>query len=462
MKDSMGSVVLINIFIIFIVIYISLMSSIINYTKVFRVKNRIIEIIERYGGYTRNAEEEIEELFKDADMGYLGEYPCTEVNEITTENVTIKDKLFKCEIQKFGDNKIVGSYYKVAVYVEFDIPLRKESIIIPLSGETKTVREKDTDYNPQEVTYYVVNEEFVLPDIDLDLSTAGSPSNEEPIKVNCSNYTVCSSGAKKKINGVYQCLSCLGENSKLVYKNGNWICQTGTSKSTPDKSNPQCNLNLAGRKMSSDKGICSWVCPSVPVTYYYDEKMVTEGFYNISVYIYNSALDPSYVGYDTGCTDYSSNCVDLLGIQIVKKTTPTTKYTCTKAATKISYDGPFNSNIASSCDYCPSGYTKDSLKSSCTSVAGGTCSAINTRTGKSVLCTCKTFGPFANETNSNVINDRCYVIYSGTNSCYKYICPTGSILKNNKCYKYNQAVCENGWTKVISSSGGGGSTNLAQ
>lgn len=348
MKDSMGSVVLINIFIIFIVIYISLMSSIINYTKVFRVKNRIIEIIERYGGYTRNAEEEIEELFKDADMGYLGEYPCTEVNEITTENVTIKDKLFKCEIQKFGDNKIVGSYYKVAVYVEFDIPLRKESIIIPLSGETKTVREKDTDYNPQEVTYY------------------------------------------------------------------------------------------------------------------YDEKMAASGNFLFYYYIYNSALDPSYVGYDTGCTDYSSNCVDLLGIQIVKKTTPTTKYTCTKAATKISYDEPFNSNIASSCDYCPSGYTKDSLKSSCTSVAGGTCSAINTRTGKSVLCTCKTFGPFANETNSNVINDRCYVIYSGTNSCYKYICPTGSTLSNNKCYKYNQAVCENGWTKVISSSGGGGSTNLAQ
>lgn len=121
--------------------------SSLSYSKTFKIKNRIVEIIEKYQGYTDEAESEINTLLKDS--GYkmrknnskcpTGRGPKLEdEDEANTGYEAINTlETYKYCVYKF--DTIKGSYYSVVTYMSMEIPLIGDLINLefPVYGESK-------------------------------------------------------------------------------------------------------------------------------------------------------------------------------------------------------------------------------------------------------------------------------------------------------------------------------------
>lgn len=152
MKAATGNAMLINIMIVFIVIVLALIVTSISYTKAYRVKNRIVDIIEKHNGNFSSDEitNEINDNLKKIGYRYnTGQYTCpTGTNRspltpnqtgITFSEETYHGNDYLYCIYAYSTNR--GKYYKVIAYMYFDIPVVGNYINIPVYGETKVFYE---------------------------------------------------------------------------------------------------------------------------------------------------------------------------------------------------------------------------------------------------------------------------------------------------------------------------------
>lgn len=122
MREAMGSTLLIKILLIFLGIYIAFLAIAVNYSQSFRVKNKIVSIIEEYEGYPGH-NNEVKKII-DNFLAGVGYAPGRMKN-------------------KDGDYNIVamstdrGTYYVVTTYIVFDFPLVKDALKFPIKGETR-------------------------------------------------------------------------------------------------------------------------------------------------------------------------------------------------------------------------------------------------------------------------------------------------------------------------------------
>ena len=141
MREATGSALLVNIILTFIIIFISLLSSSINYSKAFKVNSRIINIIEEEHGYTSSAKERINSYLK--NTGYIVSIGNTCRNQtfknerITGTSLNNDNNGYKYCVYEYNESS-GNRYYKVITYMYFDLPLISEIIKIPVSGETKS------------------------------------------------------------------------------------------------------------------------------------------------------------------------------------------------------------------------------------------------------------------------------------------------------------------------------------
>lgn len=137
MKAATGNAMLMNIMIVFIVIVMALLVTSISYTKAFRVKNRIIDIIEYYNGDFSNSEDEITNEINTSlsSVGYRLS-SSTSCKKIDNKEALELNTNYQMCIYEYSDvNR--GKYYKVISYMYFDVPLIGGILNIPVSGETK-------------------------------------------------------------------------------------------------------------------------------------------------------------------------------------------------------------------------------------------------------------------------------------------------------------------------------------
>lgn len=150
MKDSFGGAFMIKLMLVFIVIYITFMGVAINYAKVFRVKNNVINILEQYqfnisddnerstmsrviDDYLMNVPYNIGEASKrsvKSDCGGLELGASNNEKMLTSRGVCI---------QKSSVSGSSNVYYKVTAYIAIDFPFFGLSFTFPISGETKTI-----------------------------------------------------------------------------------------------------------------------------------------------------------------------------------------------------------------------------------------------------------------------------------------------------------------------------------
>lgn len=136
MRESISNAYVFNLVIIFVAIVISLSIGSMSYSKTFKVKNRIIEIIEKNRSYNSAAKAEIDSALR--QIGY-------KVNQNGRQNCPIyKGKAainnnntnYRYCVYEF-DTGVKGSYYAVAAYMYLDLPVVGGNIEYPIYGETK-------------------------------------------------------------------------------------------------------------------------------------------------------------------------------------------------------------------------------------------------------------------------------------------------------------------------------------
>lgn len=136
MKEAIGTSMVFNLIMVFIAVFIALLVGSIAYSKGFKVRNRIIDIIEYHEGYTDKAASEIDE-----NLGSIG-YPisskqCPTYNE---QNAISISSAYRYCLYNYGTNK--GDYFGVMVFIRFDFPLIGDFLEFGVYGETRVLFDK--------------------------------------------------------------------------------------------------------------------------------------------------------------------------------------------------------------------------------------------------------------------------------------------------------------------------------
>lgn len=136
MRSAIGNSLLMNIVVIIVTAIILVFVGILSYSKAYRVKNRIIEVIEKYETYD-------DDKVKDEISVFLGQAGYQLGNCEIEDDATPDDtRGYKYCIQTvYEDNvrKTGSRHYIVTTYVEFNFPIINSLLRVPVRGETRTL-----------------------------------------------------------------------------------------------------------------------------------------------------------------------------------------------------------------------------------------------------------------------------------------------------------------------------------
>lgn len=143
MRESVGNAYLLGIVTFFIGVIMLFFVSSLNYTRAFKVKNRIINIIEQNQEYNATVKTEINKELGEMNYRVTHNPNCPTRSErfenanlkTTTENTNYLYCVYEFDL---GEK---GKYYGVITYMYFDIPLINVTLKFPVYGETKTMGE---------------------------------------------------------------------------------------------------------------------------------------------------------------------------------------------------------------------------------------------------------------------------------------------------------------------------------
>lgn len=140
MNESIGNGFLMAIVIFFLTLVILFFSASFAYTKAFKVKSRMVNILEKYEAYNNSAKEEIENTLKDVGYRVTHQEACdTKGRFDNARALTVPGNTnYHYCIYEY-DAKDKGKYYGVVAYMYFEIPLTGKVLSFPVYGETKTV-----------------------------------------------------------------------------------------------------------------------------------------------------------------------------------------------------------------------------------------------------------------------------------------------------------------------------------
>lgn len=151
MREAIGSAFIVNLILIFIGVISALVIGSISYSKAYKVKDRIIYIIEKHDGWSTSTEEEINKNLKTIgykiDSGYNSS--CERIYQKRYGSSYDQSRLVHganlgngqydyCVYQNHYDSGI-GDYYSVTTFMHFDIPLIGGLLEFPVSGETSVI-----------------------------------------------------------------------------------------------------------------------------------------------------------------------------------------------------------------------------------------------------------------------------------------------------------------------------------
>ena len=146
MREAIGGTWIFSIVIVFIVLFTSFLAISVHYSKAFKVKNGIVNIIEKREGISDATVDEISDYLN--SVGYLvysscPDYVASQSNESAHgfEASNTNSRKFKYCIAKTEDTNgnIKKTYYKVTVFFRVDLPIMGEIFTFPVTGETKPI-----------------------------------------------------------------------------------------------------------------------------------------------------------------------------------------------------------------------------------------------------------------------------------------------------------------------------------
>ena len=116
MREAVGGTALLKIVIIFLAVYVGFMAVVLKYGRIFRIKNKLVNTVEQQEGFS--TEEEIKNYAR--------------------QNLGFNGKVCACyEKVKRGETDYY--YYKIKVWMDFQILRNTPLVSIPVSGETRII-----------------------------------------------------------------------------------------------------------------------------------------------------------------------------------------------------------------------------------------------------------------------------------------------------------------------------------
>ena len=139
MREAIGNSFVLNFIIVFIILFILIFVATLTYTKAFKVKNKIVDIIENNDGDINSSV--ISEI--DSKLGEIG-YRVDTNNGCSTDGRFSGGSLvnrgqnngYRYCIYEFSTNK--GNYYGIVTYAYLQIPIIGVNLDFPVYGETRT------------------------------------------------------------------------------------------------------------------------------------------------------------------------------------------------------------------------------------------------------------------------------------------------------------------------------------
>ena len=146
MRDAVGGVVNIFLISLFMVVIAGYMAFNVSYVKAFKVKNKIIDLVEQYEGHCMpNEDKKCTQLIEDymTKIGY--NTPVVEISDY----VCNRQKGYcirKVEVNKTGGGYTADpkAYYKIVTQVNIDIPIINNVMphmkVFQVTGDTKVMK----------------------------------------------------------------------------------------------------------------------------------------------------------------------------------------------------------------------------------------------------------------------------------------------------------------------------------
>lgn len=143
MREAFGGAFTIKLMLIFLAIYIAFIAVALNYAKAFRVKNKIIDIIEQNEGIDSYIDTKEGSVIGDINS-YLNTVSyyvnLANIKNNNTENINCYDRGY-CIEETSGTTTdgVTSKYYKVTTYININFPFFKLNFNIPITGETRKI-----------------------------------------------------------------------------------------------------------------------------------------------------------------------------------------------------------------------------------------------------------------------------------------------------------------------------------
>ena len=149
MRESIGGAWILGIVMTFIVLFASFLAISINYSKAFKVKNNVVDLIEKNEGMNDAAAEQIYNYLR--SEGYILKGKCRQPDN-SNENQYVgfdginyvgeNDNALYC-VQENKPNNVDAaldkSYYSVQVFFRLDLPIIGDVFTFNVSGETMSI-----------------------------------------------------------------------------------------------------------------------------------------------------------------------------------------------------------------------------------------------------------------------------------------------------------------------------------
>lgn len=148
MREAIGNTHILFIVIVIVVVIMMLISGSINYSKAFKARNAILNIIQENGSYGKSAEKVLHESEEEIDlilsnMGYKTTIGSNHNCAVPSKH---KDKLvdyakspnYNFCVYHFSDGDSGNEFYGIETYMYFELPIfgRNDRFSFPIFGET--------------------------------------------------------------------------------------------------------------------------------------------------------------------------------------------------------------------------------------------------------------------------------------------------------------------------------------
>ena len=155
MRESIGTTWVLQLVILFILLFVGFLTLSLNYSKSYKVKNELLSVVEKYEGLTTDSvkiinnyltENGYKTMGKCGNDGWYGTKNIDSSNGVL-ERTTENDKYYYCVRKKYSKQDYY--YYEIKTFLSFNLPIVGKFAVFTIEGSTADVISADsyTSYN---------------------------------------------------------------------------------------------------------------------------------------------------------------------------------------------------------------------------------------------------------------------------------------------------------------------------